>query len=226
MLTAYVMFRGLDRKGCFSSFWQVRLFQDVEEGVKLAIFERLHRKQYVADTRLLRKGNPVKRMYFIIRGTLSCDDQPMLISFLNKKPDEHQDNANQFCGEELLLWHLENSSKVDASGTFFSIHPWLGSKVCRRLIDPFFLSGRRKGSFWTVGQHAIASQDVVCKDNVDCFILEGDDVAFICKHFGRLLRTPRVRGILRFSPDSKSNNLVVVPMMVLLIFMVDAFFSA
>jgi cyclic nucleotide gated channel len=162
---------------CRQLLKEVRLFQDVEEGVKLAIFERLHRKQYVADTQLLRKGNPVKRMYFIIRGTLSCDNQPMLISFLNKKPDEHQDNANQFCGEELLLWHLENSSKVDASG-------------------------RRRGSFWTVGQHAIASQDVVCKDNVDCFILEGDDAAFICKHYGRLLRTPRVRGILRYESTS------------------------
>lgn len=134
--TAYVMFRGgSDRKSRLSSFWQVRLFQDVEEGVKLAIYERLHRKQYVADTRLLRKGNPVKRMYFIIRGTLSCDDQPMLISFLNKKADEHQDNANQFCGEELLLWHLENSSKVDASGTFFFIHPCLGSRRTRYVGD-------------------------------------------------------------------------------------------
>lgn len=86
-----------------------------------------------------------------------------------------------------------------------------------------FLLGRRRGSFWTVGQHAIASQDVVCKDNVDAFILEGDDAAFICKHYGRLLRTPRVRGILRFSPDSKSNNLVVVPMIAILVFMLDAF---
>lgn len=95
--------------------------------MKLAIFERLLRKQYVADTKLLRKGNPVKRMYFIIRGTLSCDNQPMLISFLDN--DEHQDNANQFCGEELLLWHLENSSKVDASGTFSSyIHALVAMK--------------------------------------------------------------------------------------------------
>lgn len=94
--------------------WQVRLFHGVDKEVKAAIFERLHRKQYVTGSKLLHKGNPVKRMYFIVRGILSCDGQPMLISFA--VPNQHQDNANHFCGEELLLWHLERSATADVSG--------------------------------------------------------------------------------------------------------------
>jgi len=108
------MFQSMEDRRLF--VWQVRLFCNVEAEVKAAIFERLHRKQYVTGSKLLRKGNPVKRMYFIVRGTLSCDNQPMLKSFHVSNPEQHQDNANKFCGEELLLWHLESAHKFNASG--------------------------------------------------------------------------------------------------------------
>lgn len=57
----------------------------------------------------------------------------------------------------------------------------------------------------------MASQDVECLENVNAFVLEVDDVAYIANHFGRLLRTPRIQGILRFCFDSNMMNRSYLP---------------
>ena len=83
--------------------WQVRLFKEMEKEVKSAIFERLHQRVYVTGCKILRKGSPVKQMYFILRGRLSCVGQNGFRQELR---------AGQFCGEELLIWHLEQKSDI------------------------------------------------------------------------------------------------------------------
>lgn len=150
---------------CGDLLKEVRLFKEMEKEVKSAIFERLHQKVYVKGCKILRKDCPAKRMYFILRGSLSC---------VGQNGFRQEIGADQFCGEELLIWHLEQKSD-NRSGAKSS----------------------RSGSFWSIGQNAISSQEVECQENVDAFVLEAHDVEYITKHYGRLLRTPRVRGILR-----------------------------
>lgn len=148
---------------CENLLKEVRLFKHMDPEVRAAIFERLREKVYVTGSTLLRKGSPTKRMYFIARGSLSCVGHNGFMTNIG---------AGKFCGEELLLWHLEQGSKNSAANS-------------------------RSNSFWTIRQNTMASQDVECLENVNAFVLEVDDVAYIANHFGRLLRTPRIQGILR-----------------------------
>jgi hypothetical protein len=99
------------RACCFD--WQVRLFKEMEKEVKSAIFERLHQKVYVKGCKILRKDCPAKRMYFILRGSLSC---------VGQNGFRQEIGAGQFCGEELLIWHLEQ--KFDNRSGMSTLRVW------------------------------------------------------------------------------------------------------
>ena len=83
------------------------MFKEMEEEVKTAIFERLHQKVFVTGCKILRIGCPAKQMYFILRGSLSC---------VNQDGFRQEIGAGHFCGEELLIWHLEQNPNNIRSG--------------------------------------------------------------------------------------------------------------
>ncbi|KAF5200056.1 Cyclic nucleotide-gated ion channel protein [Thalictrum thalictroides] len=71
---------------------QVPLFDQMDERMLDAICERLQPALYTQGTCLVREGDPVNEMLFIIRGHLD--------SYTTNGPEE-------FCGEELLTWALD-----------------------------------------------------------------------------------------------------------------------
>lgn len=76
----------------------------MDESLLDAICERLKPSLFTVDTYVLREGDPVNEMLFIIRGTLdSVTTDGGRSGFYNKSSLKEGD----FCGEELLTWALD-----------------------------------------------------------------------------------------------------------------------
>ncbi|XP_020594766.1 probable cyclic nucleotide-gated ion channel 5 [Phalaenopsis equestris] len=84
--------------------FQVPLFGNMDERLLDAICERLMPSLYTENTYIVREGDPVDEMLFIIRGRLeSVTTDGGRSGFFNRSILKEGD----FCGEELLTWALD-----------------------------------------------------------------------------------------------------------------------
>ncbi|KAF4382172.1 protein CNGC15b isoform X1 [Cannabis sativa] len=96
--------RDIKRHLCLDLVRQVPLFDQMDEKTLDAICERLKPSLSTAGTCLVREGDPVNAMLFIIRGHLdSCTTNGGRTGFFNSC----RIGPGEFCGEELLTWALD-----------------------------------------------------------------------------------------------------------------------
>ncbi|CAL5444223.1 unnamed protein product [Camellia sinensis] len=99
--------RDIKRHLCLNLVRRVPLFANMDERLLDAICERLKPSLYTENTYVLREGDPVDEMLFIIRGRLeSVTTDGGRSGFFNRGFLKEGD----FCGEELLTWALDPKS--------------------------------------------------------------------------------------------------------------------
>ncbi|XP_009795112.1 putative cyclic nucleotide-gated ion channel 5 [Nicotiana tabacum] len=99
--------RDIKRHLCLALVKRVPLFANMEERLLDAICERLKPCLYIENTYLVREGDPVDEMLFVIRGRLeSVTTDGGRSGFFNRSLLKESD----FCGEELLTWALDPKS--------------------------------------------------------------------------------------------------------------------
>ncbi|OIW11959.1 hypothetical protein TanjilG_02166 [Lupinus angustifolius] len=102
--------RDIKRHLCLNLVRRVPLFANMEERLLDAICERLKPSLYTEGTYLVREGDPVNEMLFIIRGRLeSVTTDGGRSGFFNRGLLKEGD----FCGEELLTWALDPKSAAN-----------------------------------------------------------------------------------------------------------------
>ncbi|XP_042029318.1 putative cyclic nucleotide-gated ion channel 8 [Salvia splendens] len=96
--------RDIKRHLCLNLVRRVPLFANMDDRLLDAICERLKPSLYTDNTFVLREGDPVDEMLFIIRGRLdSVTTDGGRSGFFNRGTLREGD----FCGEELLTWALD-----------------------------------------------------------------------------------------------------------------------
>ncbi|MED6216094.1 putative cyclic nucleotide-gated ion channel 7 [Stylosanthes scabra] len=96
--------RDIKRHLCLNLVKRVPLFANMDERLLDAICERLKPTLYTEGTDIVREGDPVNEMLFIIRGRLeSVTTDGGRSGFFNRGLLKEGD----FCGEELLTWALD-----------------------------------------------------------------------------------------------------------------------
>lgn len=99
--------RDIKRHLCLALVKRVPLFENMDERLLDAICERLKPCLYTENTYIVREGDPVDEMLFIIRGRLeSVTTDGGRSGFFNRGLLKEGD----FCGEELLTWALDPKS--------------------------------------------------------------------------------------------------------------------
>ncbi|KAF9688870.1 hypothetical protein SADUNF_Sadunf01G0032900 [Salix dunnii] len=99
--------RDIKRHLCLNLVRRVPLFANMDERLLDAICERLRPSLYTEETYIVREGDPVDKMLFIIRGRLeSVTTDGGRSGFFNRGVLKEGD----FCGEELLTWALDPKS--------------------------------------------------------------------------------------------------------------------
>ncbi|KAK6942303.1 Ion transport domain [Dillenia turbinata] len=99
--------RDIKRHLCLALVRRVPLFESMDERLLDAICERLKPSLYTENTYIVREGDPVDEMLFIIRGRLeSVTTDGGRSGFFNRSLLKESD----FCGEELLTWALDPKS--------------------------------------------------------------------------------------------------------------------
>lgn len=99
--------RDIKRHLCLALVRRVPLFENMDERLLDAICERLKPSLYTEKTYILREGDPVEEMLFIIRGRLDSETTDGGRSgFLNRSFLKE----GEFCGDELLTWALDPRS--------------------------------------------------------------------------------------------------------------------
>ncbi|CAL9106241.1 unnamed protein product [Musa textilis] len=99
--------RDIKRHLCLALVKRVPLFENMDERLLDAICERLKPTLFTENTYILREGDPVDEMVFIIRGRLeSITTDGGRSGFFNRSFLKERD----FCGEELLTWALDPRS--------------------------------------------------------------------------------------------------------------------
>lgn len=102
--------REIKRHLCLALVKRVPLFENMEERLLDAICERLKPSLYIENTYIVREGDPVDEMLFIIRGHLeSVTTDGGRSGFFNRSLLKEGD----FCGEELLTWALDPKSGIN-----------------------------------------------------------------------------------------------------------------
>ncbi|KAE9621279.1 putative IQ motif, EF-hand binding, potassium channel, voltage-dependent, EAG/ELK/ERG [Lupinus albus] len=102
--------RDIKRHLCLNLVRRVPLFANMEERLLDAICERLKPSLYTESTYIVREGDPVNEMLFIIRGRLeSVTTDGGRSGFFNRGLLKEGD----FCGEELLTWALDPKSAAN-----------------------------------------------------------------------------------------------------------------
>ncbi|WOH02799.1 hypothetical protein DCAR_0522189 [Daucus carota subsp. sativus] len=102
--------RDIKRHLCLALVKRVPLFEKMDERLLDAICERLKPCLYTENTYIVREGDPVDEMLFIIRGRLkSVTTDGGRSGFFNESLLKEGD----FCGEELLTWALDPKSGVN-----------------------------------------------------------------------------------------------------------------
>ncbi|MBA0551433.1 hypothetical protein Golob_022317 [Gossypium lobatum] len=96
--------RDIKRHLCLDLVRQVPLFDLMDDRMLDAICERLKPCLYTPSTCIVREGDPVNEMLFIVRGYLdSCTTNGGRTGFFNSS----RIGPGDFCGEELLTWALD-----------------------------------------------------------------------------------------------------------------------
>ncbi|KAM5548215.1 putative cyclic nucleotide-gated ion channel 5 [Rosa sericea] len=99
--------RDIKRHLCLALVRRVPLFENMDETLLDAICERLKPSLFTQSTYIVREGDPVDEMLFIIRGRLeSVTTDGGRSGFFNRSLLKEGD----FCGEELLTWALDPKS--------------------------------------------------------------------------------------------------------------------
>ncbi|KAL8500652.1 hypothetical protein ACS0TY_020289 [Phlomoides rotata] len=102
--------RDIKRHLCLNLVRRVPLFANMDDRLLDAICERLKPSLYTENTYVLREGDPVDEMLFIIRGRLeSVTTDGGRSGFFNRGFLKESD----FCGEELLTWALDPKSATN-----------------------------------------------------------------------------------------------------------------
>lgn len=102
--------RDIKRHLCLALVRRVPLFENMDERLLDAICERLKPSLYTENTYIVREGDPVDEMLFIIRGRLeSVTTDGGRTGFFNRSLLKEGD----FCGEELLTWALDPKSAAN-----------------------------------------------------------------------------------------------------------------
>lgn len=102
--------RDIKRHLCLALVRRVPLFDNMDERLLDAICERLKPCLFTESTYIVREGDPVDEMLFIIRGRLeSVTTDGGRSGFFNRSLLMEGD----FCGEELLTWALDPKSGVN-----------------------------------------------------------------------------------------------------------------
>ncbi|XP_021721351.1 putative cyclic nucleotide-gated ion channel 8 [Chenopodium quinoa] len=102
--------RDIKRHLCLNLVRRVPLFANMDERLLDAICERLKPSLYTENTFIVREGDPVDEMIFIIRGHLeSVTTDGGRSGFYNRGLLKEGD----FCGEELLTWALDPKSSIN-----------------------------------------------------------------------------------------------------------------
>ncbi|KAI4356016.1 hypothetical protein L6164_000070 [Bauhinia variegata] len=114
--------RDIKRHLCLNLVKRVPLFANMDDRLLDAICERLKPTLYTESTFIVREGDPVNEMLFIIRGRLeSVTTDGGRSGFFNRGLLKEGD----FCGEELLTWALDpksGSNLPSSTRTVMAIH--------------------------------------------------------------------------------------------------------
>lgn len=102
--------RDIKRHLCLGLVKRVPLFENMDERLLDAICERLRPALYTENEYILREGDPVDEMQFILHGCLeSVTTDGGRSGFFNKV----QLKEGDFCGDELLTWALDPKSAAN-----------------------------------------------------------------------------------------------------------------
>lgn len=102
--------RDIKRHLCLGLVKRVPLFENMDERLLDAICERLRPTLYTENEYILREGDPVDEMHFILHGCLESETTDGGRSgFFNKV----QLKEGAFCGDELLTWALDPKSAAN-----------------------------------------------------------------------------------------------------------------
>ncbi|KAL6844048.1 hypothetical protein ACP4OV_025721 [Aristida adscensionis] len=102
--------RDIKRHLCLGLVKRVPLFENMDERLLDAICERLRPALYTENEYILREGDPVDEMHFILHGCLeSVTTDGGRSGFFNKV----QLKEGDFCGDELLTWALDPKSAAN-----------------------------------------------------------------------------------------------------------------
>ncbi|KAG6588397.1 putative cyclic nucleotide-gated ion channel 8, partial [Cucurbita argyrosperma subsp. sororia] len=111
--------RDIKRHLCLNLVRRVPLFANMDERLLDAICERLKPTLYTQNTYIVREGDPVDEMLFIIRGRLeSVTTDGGRSGFFNRGVLKEGD----FCGEELLTWALDPKSGANLPSSTRTVH--------------------------------------------------------------------------------------------------------
>nr|XP_043631320.1 probable cyclic nucleotide-gated ion channel 20, chloroplastic [Erigeron canadensis] len=147
------------RHHLFEFIKKVRIFAAMDEPILDAICERLRQKTYVQGGTPLYEGGIITKMVFIVRGKMESVGEDG-----KKVPLSEGDS----CGEELLMWCLEQSS------------------------DNGDTRNQRK-----LGYRLLSKRTVKCLTNVEAFILKAADLEEVTTLFAGFLRSHRVQLAIR-----------------------------
>ncbi|XP_020265236.1 cyclic nucleotide-gated ion channel 1 [Asparagus officinalis] len=106
--------RDIKRHLCLALLMRVPLFEKMDDQLMDALCDRLKPVLYTEESCIIREGDPVDEMLFIMRGKLvSVTTNGGRTGFFNSEYLK----AGDFCGEELLTWALDphNSSSLPSS---------------------------------------------------------------------------------------------------------------
>ncbi|KAJ8621718.1 hypothetical protein MRB53_030247 [Persea americana] len=99
--------RDIKRHLCLALLMRVPIFEKMDEQLLDAMCDLLKPVLYTEDSYIVREGDPVDEMLFIMRGKLeSVTTNGGRTGFFNS----HFLKAGDFCGEELLTWALDPHS--------------------------------------------------------------------------------------------------------------------
>ncbi|XP_039137320.1 probable cyclic nucleotide-gated ion channel 5 [Dioscorea cayenensis subsp. rotundata] len=102
--------RDIKRHLCLGLVRRVPLFANMDERLLDAICERLKPSLYTQNTYIIREGDPVDEMLFVIRGRMeSVTTDGGRSGFFNRGLLKE----GGFCGEELLTWALDPKSSAN-----------------------------------------------------------------------------------------------------------------
>ncbi|KQK18086.1 cyclic nucleotide-gated ion channel 1 isoform X2 [Brachypodium distachyon] len=99
--------RAIKRHLCLSLLMRVPMFENMDDQILNALCDRLKPVLYTEGGCIVREGDPVNEMFFIMRGDLmSVTTNGGRTGFFNSDVLKGGD----FCGEELLTWALDPNS--------------------------------------------------------------------------------------------------------------------